>query len=123
MNQEEKFAELIKSVPWRFAKTFMNLPHEYTIFPRELLDDFYEMYLYIAANGYTEHICGRDFQYINIGHHKFWSMMTPTTPKERMTVMNRTLIDNSLLDAFKAKYKKAADLPAGFTLESLLKNA
>ena len=82
MNQEERFSELIKKVSWRFAKTCMSAPHEYTIFPRELLDDFYDFYKYIDANGYMVRAFGRDYKYFNIGDYKYWSMMTPAYKKE-----------------------------------------
>ena len=123
MNQEERFSELIKKVSWRFARTYITAPHEYTIFPRELLDDFYDFYKYIDANGYVVRLFGRDWKYINIGDYKYWSMMKPENKKEEMTLINRTLIDDALLDKFKAKYKASADLPKDFALADLLKDA
>ena len=114
------FEELVGKVSWRFAKTYMSAPHEYTIFPRELLDDFFAFYQYIDAHGYSETVFGREYKYLNIGDYKYWSMMTPAHNKEEMILINRTLIDNALLDGFRAKYKTAADLPANFRLEMLL---
>ncbi|HPQ81201.1 MAG TPA: hypothetical protein PLZ86_05700 [bacterium] len=81
----------IDAVEWRFAKTMPEIPHYYTVLSwrPDLQDDFFHFVNYIHTHGYMAEFEGKDYKYLNVDGHKYWTM---DWPLEETTLINRAEI-------------------------------
>jgi hypothetical protein len=71
---EEDFAQFVTHHRWRFARTMLSDPHEYTLRRNALSATFDDAVRYIREHGYTEYYGGRPYQALYFGDHKYWTM-------------------------------------------------
>jgi len=104
MTQEEMdkiydyFRSYIKSVKWKFAKTYKDHPHSYTVRwdAPELDHVFMQFAQFIRAYGYVEYFYKKPFTFLQIDGEKFWTYGDPILepddgPQGKNTfILNRT---------------------------------
>lgn len=79
----QKFTQ---SVPWTFAKTMPEWPHEYIVRERVDEDLFVEMVQHIRENGYKGKFYKMDITYFDYDGMTYWTMGAPI---EETTIINR----------------------------------
>jgi hypothetical protein len=68
----------MKRVPWKFAKTAANNPHEYSL--RKYQDEqmFFLVLLHLRENGYQQWYGGQVYSVYDVGEYFIWSMQAAT---------------------------------------------
>ena len=83
---EQYFTVFVNSVPWRFAATMPQNPHEYTV-RRGLSDEkFKEAVSYIREHGYFKEFRGWRYRCYSVGGWEYWTMGNPI---EQTKIINR----------------------------------
>ncbi len=74
----EEFRSWVDSSPWQDAVTAVMNPHQYTLKRRSPEPRHFEMaVLHLREFGHQEHFGGREYTYLEIAGHKYWTMMAP----------------------------------------------
>jgi len=85
---------IIRRLPWRFAKTMPDIPHQYTVRSPETEDDYVALFQAIMSDGVLEAYKGRKKRYLYPGDaFKYWAM---TTALFHSRVINRMRIADDL---------------------------
>lgn len=87
----EELAEWLEAVPWRFAKTMPEIPHEYTLRKWNVGAEFEAAVTAIRAYGYQRTFQGRQYTYVNANGHRYWTMGAPII---ETTVINRARLED-----------------------------
>lgn len=97
---EQDAKEYIKSVNWRFAKTYLSAPHEYTVgeWKPELHDKMIEFAKYIREHGKITYFWGKPFIKLFLDGYQYWTM---DKNLEDTTLINRTFLDNGRCERVK----------------------
>ena len=94
----DNFVAFIRSVPWRFAKTMPEIPHEYTLRPEAkelgLESEFESAVRFIRHNGYKERFGSKVYTYYDVADEDgaTWQYWTMGAPYERTILINRARI-------------------------------
>lgn len=101
----DKIKEFIRRCEWRWAKTYLDIPHEYIARYKCPLTDSEFLYFAHAQRelGKDEWFCKVLRQYLYVDGYKYWTM---GNPYEETTVMNRQKVfkEFDLLGNFKPFY-------------------
>ena len=88
--QEDWFADWIRSREWTFAKTYAETaPHEYTV-RKDEDEDFLTAVALIRKNGYQEYYWKNLMTYMDFDGMKYWTMGAPV---EDTIIINRARLD------------------------------
>jgi hypothetical protein len=79
----------IAQAPWRFAKTMLHMPHEYTVCGETPDDDFEWFVRHVREHGYRARFGGRFYNYLEVDGWKYWTMGAPV---QETTVINRARV-------------------------------
>ena len=94
----DDFVTFIRSVPWRFAKTMPQMPHEYTLRKqareRGLESKFESAVRLIREAGYRQRYGSKVYTYYDVedGEGTAWQYWTMGEPYERTILINRARI-------------------------------
>jgi hypothetical protein len=77
----------VESVPWRFAKTMPQLPHEYVVEGKVPDDQFWAFVRHIRERGFEAYWRGRLNTYLELGGWRYWAM--PGRGDTSVTIINR----------------------------------
>lgn len=90
----DDFAAFIRSVPWSFAKTMPETPHEYTLRPKAkelgLESEFESAVRFIREEGYRQRFGSKVYTYYDVPDQEgvVWQYWTMGAPYERTILIN-----------------------------------
>jgi hypothetical protein len=94
----DDFASFIRCVPWRFAKTMPQAPHEYTLRKQAqesgLESEFESAVRLIREEGYKQLYGSKVYMYYDVEEDEgvMWQYWTMGAPYERTILINRARI-------------------------------
>jgi hypothetical protein len=94
----DDFVELIRSVPWRFARTMPHMPHEYTLRKqareRGLESEFESAVQLIREECYRQRYGSKTYTYYDVEDDEGtgWQYWTMGAPYKRTILINRARI-------------------------------
>lgn len=105
----ERFAELLRYPPYRFARTMAANPHNYTLrkwFRTD--DDFILAVAYLRTYGYRHKWGGSWYVQIDVNEHFYWTMGNPignpTDPGVTILINRKRIAPNAAYDAIGGYY-------------------
>jgi hypothetical protein len=87
----------IERAQWTFAKTMPTMPHEYVVRDQWCGKDparhaeFTDIVALIRLHGYPRRFGNREFLYVDVDAHRYWSM---GAPPDETTIINRALLND-----------------------------
>ena len=94
----DELVSFIEAVPWKYAKTMPDMPHEYTLRPRakelDLESEFESAVRFIRENGYKERFGAKYYTYYDATDEEgiTWQYWTMGAPYERTVLINRAKV-------------------------------
>lgn len=85
--------KLLEKARWKYARTYPNAPHEYTLLEWNNKKDMIEFAQIIQEQGHTEYFYKKKFTVLFIDKYRYWSMDLSV---ENTALINRAFIDDNL---------------------------